>query len=149
MEPTANRNKTVRCTICSKSIRSDTLKRHMKSHRDILTMTDDEAREELRARHATELHREERRQEVEEIAIQEGVPIILCSDTNSNKVDLTSLRGELLTDNQEYLDKIELGKQIASIIDEGVVREESLTKIRKEALDLYRKQMPRIDIQLA
>ena len=39
-----------------------------------------------------------------------------------------------------YLDKIELGKQIALIIDEGVVQEESLIIERKAALDLYRKR---------
>ena len=35
---------------------------------------------------------------------------------------------------------------IASIIDKGIVREESLSKDRKYAVDLYRKQRPRFDI---
>ena len=47
----------------------------MGTHKDIIAMTDEEAREELRTRHATELHREERRQEIKEIALQEGIPI--------------------------------------------------------------------------
>ena len=42
---------------------------------------------------------------------------------------------------------IELGKQIASIIDKGTVREESLIVKYKEALDMYRKQKPTIDVQ--
>ena len=125
-------------------MRSDNLKRHAQSHKDILTMTDDEVRDELRVRHATEVHREERKQEIMEIALQEGISIDLC---DTKKVDIKSLRDDLLRNNREYLDKIDLGNQIADIIDEGVVREESLTKERKEALDLYRKQMPRIDIQ--
>jgi len=48
----------------------------------------------------------------------------------------------MLKDNQKYLEMIERGKNM----DKGVVREESLTKERKLALDLYRKQRPRFDI---
>ena len=121
----------------------------MQKHKDILAMNDEEAREELRRRHATELDREDRRQRVQEIALQEGVPIELCDGTSTVKPNIVSLRGELLHDNQEYLEKIQLGKQIASIIDENEVREDSLTKIRHEALELYRSHMPRIDIHSA
>ena len=49
----------------------------------------------------------------------------------------SKLKESLLDDNQQYLDRIELGNQIAAIIDEGVVREESLNRDHKEALDLY------------
>ena len=128
-------------------MRSDKVKRHAQSHKDILAMNNEEVRDELRARHAAELHREERRQEIEEIALQENIPIShVAASPVVSTLDVGSLREELLCDNQDYLDRIELGKQIAVIIDEGTVREESLTRIRKEALDLYRKQMPRIDI---
>ena len=48
----------------------------------------------------------------------------------------------MLQDNQDYLDKIGLGKQVAAVIDEGVMREESLTK----EVELYQRQKPRIDI---
>ena len=128
-------------------MRSDNLKRHELTHRDILTMTDDEVREELRARHATQVYREEKHQRIEEIAQQENIPIDLCVQTSSST--LKSLEEELLQDNQEYLEKIELRKRIATIIDRGTVREESLKRSYKEALDLHRKQKPRIDIQSA
>ena len=42
-----------------KYIRSDTLKRHQRIHKNILTMNEDEVREELTARHAVSLAREE------------------------------------------------------------------------------------------
>ena len=134
-------------------MRSDHIKRHAQSHKDILVMTDEEARDELRARHVTAMRREDRRQEIEEIAQQENIPIdyVVSSSTlaspDISTLDRESLRVKLLHGNQEYLNKIELGKEIAAIIDEGTVREESLTRIQKEALDLHRKQMPRIDIQ--
>ena len=128
-------------------MRSDNLKRHELTHRDILTMTDDEVREELRARNATRVYREENHQRIEEIAQQENIPIELCVQSSSST--LKTLEEELLQTNQEYLEKIELGKEIALIIDEGTVREESLKRSYKEALDLHRKQKPRIDIQTA
>ena len=128
-------------------MRSNNLKRHELTHRDILMMTDDEIREELRARHATQVYREEKRQRIEEIAQQENIPIELCVQSSSST--LNTLEEELLQTNQEYLEKIELGKRVAMIIDKGTVREESLTRNYKEALDLHRKQKSRIDIQSA
>ena len=144
--------KTVRCTICSKCMRSDHLKRHMQSHKDILALGDEAMRDELRARHSTYIHRQERRQLLEEIAQQENIPLEHCIDqtglpsSSLAGLDVSTLREKLLYNNQRYLEKIELGKQVVSIIDEGIVREESLEKNDKDALDMYRKQRPRIDI---
>ena len=144
-----NRNKHIHCSVCGKSMRSDNAKRHAKTHKDILTLPEEEARRELRIRHEVQLQREEKRQKLEEIAQQEGIPITLCTDTTTTTsiLDPKNLKEELLHDNQIYLDKIDLGNQIATIIDEGTVREESLKNHHKEALELYRKQKPRIDIQ--
>ena len=130
-------------------MRSDHLKRHARTHKDILSMDDDEAREELRARHAVQLQREERRQKLKEIAQQENISINHCNEivSSTTRQDISCLREELLCNNRDYLDKIELCRQIASIIDESVIREESLKENHKEALDLYRKERPRIDIQ--
>ena len=94
------------------------------------------------------MQREEKRQKLEEITQQERIPVTLCADTTTpSTLDPKNLKEELLHNNQIYLDKIELGNQIATIINEGTVREESLPNHHKEALGLYRKQMPRIDIQ--
>ena len=122
--------------VCAKYIRSDTLNRHARTHKNILNMSEDEVREELRARHTAHTQREEQRQKVLEIARQENIPIdeILCNEDD--------LEVHMLQDNQDYLNKIELGKQISIIIGKGVVKEESLSRSRKEALDLYRKQIP-------
>ena len=133
-----DRKKFVHCKICSKGMQYDHLRRHELTHRDILTMTDDEVQEELRARDATRVYREEKRQKIEEIAQQENIPIELCVQITSST--LKTLEEELLQSNQEYLEKIELGKRIALIIDRGTVREESLKSNYKEALDLHRKQ---------
>ena len=105
-------------------MRSNHLKRHMTTHKDILSMSEDDVREELRVRHAVHMEGEKRRQKVEEIAHQESIPIEYCNQlTNSSAstLDTTTLEIELLQGNRLYLDKIELGKQIAAIIIKGVV----------------------------
>ena len=128
-------------------MRSDVLRRHITTHKDLLSLPEEQVKEELRVRHAVQLERETKRQRVEEIAHQEGLTVPKeISDTQP--LDKENLRENLLRDNQLYLEKIELGKNISSIMDEGIVREESLTKERKLALDLYRRQEPRFDISL-
>ena len=82
METKKDRHRTVRCKVCSKSMRSDHLERHTKKHEDILAMSDDNVREELRARHSAHLLREERQQVVEEIAQQENIPIRVLQKFN-------------------------------------------------------------------
>ena len=138
-----NRNKQVRCPVCARSIRSDNAKRHARTHKNILTMSDQDVREELRSRQVVKIHREEQQQRVMEIAQQENISIDLYPEQT---IDTELLRSDLLRDNQEYLYQIELGKQISNIIDEGTVREESLTNERKKALMLYRKTKPTIEI---
>ena len=61
-------------------------------------------------------------------------------------LDIETLEAEMFKDNQTHLENVELGKQVNDIIDKGLIREESLIKERKYALDLYRKQRPRFDI---
>ena len=148
MKPHKNGNKKVQCMICSRSILSDHLKRHARTHKDILTMTEDEVREELRIRKSSHLQREANRQKVIKIAQQENIPIECCSVANTpvSMLDTPSLREDMLRDNKIYLYKIEIGKQISSIMDEGIVQEDSLTRDRKEALELFRKQRPKFDI---
>ena len=124
-----NRNKYVLCNICSKSVRSDNFNRHSKIHKNIMLKMD----EEPEAIHINEKHYQ---------ILDEGREKI-----NKNMEEtLENLRVDLLNRNQVYLEKIELGKNIAGIIDEGVVQEDSLTKERKLALELYRKQKPRFVI---
>ena len=149
MESSKNRNKKVQCKVCGRCIRSDNIKRHARTHQDILTMLEDEAREELRRRNDNFLEREELFQKLEEIAQQEEIDISNCIETQSSSALTQSLEEELLKENQDYLDKLELGKQIAQIINKGTVLEESLSRDRKHALDLYRKQKPSINIRKA
>ena len=94
------------------------MKRHARTHQDILTMSGDEAREELRRRNDNFLKREEKYQKLEEIDISN------CIETQPTSTLTQSLKEELLKENQDYLNKLDLGKQIAQIINEGTVLEE-------------------------
>ena len=142
MKSQKNRHKQVLCTVCGRCVRSDHIKRHARTHQDIFDMSEDEVREELRTRHTAHAQREERRQKVIEIAHQENIPIEHCNDMIQPTISVVDLEVEMIQDNQYYLNKIELGKQINMIIGKGVVKEESLSRNRKEALDVYRKQQP-------
>ena len=111
----------------------------------MLSLPDEEVKEELRARHAAQQAREVNQQRIRDIAREErlSIPQEVCDSQSLNKDDLREL---LSRNNRHYLEQIELGKNISSILDEGVVREESLTKEHKLALDIYRRQEPRGDI---
>ena len=141
----ANRNSSVQCTVCKKWLRSDNLKRHLKTHADLLELSEDKLKEELRSRHAHQLEREAKQQQIKEIANAEGLPIPQeIQDTQP--LDKDDLREVLSRNNQRYLEKIELGKNISTILDEGVVQEDSLSKEHRSALEIYRRQEPRCDI---
>ena len=96
----------------------------MRKHRDLYSLDEETLQEKIKERKRKYEYREKRKQLILEIAEQEQVPL------------------EQLQDNQDYLHKIELGKQIIVIINEGVVKEQSLSRSREEALDFYRKQTP-------
>ena len=130
-----NRHKMLICDICGKSMRSDHLKRHRLIHNDLLSLPDHEFKEELRIIHAVKKEKERKQQHIDEIARENDIP-----------VTLEQLERKLLHNNKIYLDKIELGRNISVIIAKGVVQEESLNKERQEALQFYRKRMPRFDV---
>ena len=61
-------------------MRSDHLKRHEKTHKDIDGLSDAQIKEELHIRQAAYIQREERREHVRELARAEGIPIERCSE---------------------------------------------------------------------
>ena len=69
-EQTMNRNKKVRCNLCGRCMRSYILKRRANTHKDILTMPDEETCQKLRRRNAVQMQQEERRQGLMIIAQQ-------------------------------------------------------------------------------
>ena len=137
----------VKCKICDKSIRSDNVGRHSHKHKDLYALEVNDMRKEINERKRQYENREERKRLVREIAQQEGASSeCIGEQTSLAALDIETLEVEMFKDNQKYLENIELGKQVDNIIDKGVIREESLIKERKYALDLYRKQRSCFDI---
>ena len=62
-----------------------------------------------------------------------------------SKIEEEGLRKMLRINNQEYEEKIQLGKSIYKILGQDNLKQESLDKIHKEALGLYMKQKQGID----
>merc|ERR1711940_303921 len=67
-------------------------------------------------------------------------------DVNSyNSIDVPALRKYILKDEQQYILKVELGREVYNYINEAKINQESLSKERLEALDLYIKQKQKLD----
>ena len=147
-------HRTTECNICGKEMRDDNLRRHMNIHADLNEMDAIGQREELIKRKEAHEHRKEQQHVTRKIALEVGAPpecyerSVRTTTASSMTTRLTEeeLRSELLKDNQLYIDKVELGRNIDAIVGEGFVREESLTKDRKLALDLFRKQRQIVDV---
>ena len=79
---------------------------------------------------------------VRQIADVEGLPHKYCDiETADMEEDPLPVEEELLKDDQTYKRKIELGRTICKIPEQGSVREDSLSKHYREALKIYRKNM--------
>ena len=150
------RHRKVNCLVCGKCMRSDKLKAHSLTHKDLTSMSEDEMKEELKARHTQQVERESRAakvQLVKKIAVQEEVsipPEVIAVEEGlsiaERPLDDVTLLGDLLQRNQNFLDKIEFGGRIARLIDEHGINEQSLSKDHQEALVLFRRQQPQFEI---
>ena len=142
-----DRHKKVECDVCNKLMRSDHLKRHKQTHRDLLSLPVNEIKNELETRQEIKKKREEKIQKIEEIAKENNlaIPDEITSRKRESVDEIDDVRTRCLQNQQLYLEKIELGKQVATIIGNGEVVYESLGKIDKEAFDTYRKYL-KVDI---
>ena len=145
----SDRHGKVECKVCGSYMRSDHMKQHMLKHKNLYDLDEDKIRSEIKRRKKLGETREEQEHLINQIADEEGYTIEPPEKHETCTPDINNLEEELLKSNSEYFEIIELGEKIAIIISKGTVREESLTKNYKEALDLYRKQRPRFNNILA
>ena len=142
-----NRNRKAECNVCGKAMRSDHLKRHKKIHKDLLSLPDNEIKDELKSRQEIKKKQEEKIQKVVEIARENdlAIPDEIVSEKRESVEKIDDVRAKCLQSQQLYLEKIELGKQIANIVETGEVMYEALGKEYKEAFNTYRKYL-KVDI---
>ena len=123
-------------------MRSDNVKHHMLKHRELHTLNEEDIRDEIKRRNKQRETREEREQLVRQIAKEEGLPHESCDfETVATEEDPPPVGEELLNDDQTYTRKIERGRIICMILEQGNVREDSLSKGNREALIICRKNM--------
>ena len=141
----SNRNKTSKCSVCDKWMRSDNYDRHMKIHKDILTLPDDEIEVELKVRQVRKLAKEEREEKRQQI-VKTASKLNVSVPEELQDHSLEELHQRLLKNKTIYLERVKIGEEISKylIIDE--IPEESLSKEDKECLELYRNQQVRLDI---
>ena len=151
------KNKQVTCQICFKQMRSDIVKRHRKVHdkykleitlqtnedmcKDLVIGLVDNAFEkiETQTESITEGLSEER------CGLKKALDFNSHNSTESDSINVEALRKSIDKDEKEYKRKIELGSEVYLYIDEAKILQESLSKERLEALDLYIKQKQRLD----
>ena len=138
-----DRHRQVECDVCSKPMRSDNLKRHKETHKDLLSLPDNEIKDELKSRQEIKKRHEEKIQKVVEIARENDLPIPeeIINRKHESTEEIDDVYARCLQNHQLYLEKIELGKQVATIVESGKVLYESLGKTDKEALDTHRKHL--------
>ena len=120
-------------------MRDDHVKRHMKQHGDIDAMEKVEKRAELERRKEAHEHREKQREETRLIAQEIGVPPSCYEQSTSVTVHGDDLRTQLRNDKRKHAEKVELGREIEAIINDGDASEESLTQENKNALTQFRR----------
>ena len=125
-------------------MRADHLKGHTKTHTDLWSLPDEEIEQELHARHELREAQETKRQKVTDIANNLGlsIPEELGHIAIIEKEDV---RKRLINNNKVYLQRVTVGEQVSNILSEGEIREESLSKEDRYALDLYRTQRSLVD----
>ena len=144
---TETRNKQVECKVCLRTMRSNYLKRHMLKHRKLHSLDEGEIREEIKRRKQLRETREDREQLVRQIAGEEGFPEEYCDIEVPDALRPISIGKELMDGDQIYTRKIEHGKIIASVLEKGSAREDSLSKNNREVLKVYRKQYSMRNLQ--
>ena len=123
----AGRNKQTDCNLYLCKMQSDHLKRHMLKHRELYTFDEEEIRNEIRWRKKLWETREEREQLVRQIADEEGLPHEYC-DIETVDMEEDPLPEEELLKEQTYTSKIECGRTIYKILEQGSVQEDFLSR---------------------
>ena len=129
-----NRNRKAECNVCGKAMRSDHLKRHKKIHKNLLSLPDNEIKDELKSRQEIKKKQEEKIQKVVEIARENdlAIPDEIVSKKRESAEKIDDVRAKCLQSQQLYLEKIELGKQVARMAESGKVMNEALVKKDKK-----------------
>ena len=139
------KNKQVECKVCFRNMRSDHLTRHMRTHEILFTGGEDEMREEIRRIKQVRDERENQERAIQKMAEEEGISLENCGINVPNTLPQGEISEKeekegMCKDHHQHQRLIERGKRITNIMIIENISEGSLTRERKHALDLYRKE---------
>ena len=120
-------SKSTMCNICGKVMRSDHLQRHVKAKHE---------NEEVESRQSST----EKCASDQEKFSGNVVKSYDCKDVDAK------LEFELQRDRDVYLKNANIGRQVAIVLRNGDIPEESLSKQNKFCLELFRAQQPTTDV---
>jgi len=144
----ADRHKTIECTVCFRKMRTDHLIRHMRTHQKIFTLKEDEMRNEIRRFKQVRDERENQERATQKIADEEGISPENCGINPTNtlphhEISEKEEKESMCKDHHKHQSLIERGKRITDIMIAENISEGSLTRDRKYALDLYIRSLSR------
>ena len=138
-----SRTEAVECDICCKSMRQDSLRRHKRTH--LLSFSNDHDMKGLKAREKGNEKKEKehvKQQKIKDNAEQNdsSMPTETVK-TDRSEDEIENVRLRCVQNHHLYLDKIELGMQVAAVVRNGEVLYESLGDKDREAFDMYRRYL--------
>ena len=118
-------NKKVMCKVCYREMRSDHLTRHMKQHskkNESNPVTNISVTNHYNTTQGVCTKRKDEENEIKD---------------EKSEINKEELRKHLIKLENEYQEKLEVGKEIYKMLGEGVVSYQALTRDTKEEVDLY------------
>ena len=132
------RYKQVTCRICSRSMRSDNLERHMHVHnKNSPNEKPPQSAEAMCRDLVLDVVDKVVALEEESSGMKRKHEEVECEAKTT--IDMEALRKSALKLNKEYEDKLELGKALYKLLDKGLIQEESFLPDWKNALESYLK----------
>ena len=116
-------------------------------HKDLTSLPEEELKEDLRLRHENQIaeeDQEQKRQKVVDMAKFIGVNV--PKEMRDSGCDESDVRDRLLKNNKVYLSRVKTVEIISKVLYEDEVREQSLSKEDKKALDLYREKISNMNV---
>ena len=118
-------NKKIMCKVCYREMRSDVLSRHMKQHskrNESNPVTNISVTNHYNTTSGVSSKRKDKENEIND---------------EKSEINKEELRKHLIKLENEYQEKLEVGKEIYKMLGEGVVSYQALTRDMKEEVDLY------------
>ena len=121
----SDRHKQVECVVCFKKVRSNNMRRHLRTHKRFYAVDEEEL---LQQKHIYEKTMEEIRLEKQTVQHEEKEVVKCTDDIARSTISFHALEAEMLKDDQKYLEMLERGKHIIDLLNKCVGREELLSK---------------------